>query len=152
MKIQKHNQTNLIIRSSLALALALAMWSPVQAQSTEPAEGKKMMEGKMMDCCQSTQKLKGKMEADLKTQVSELTAQISEMNLADEDKKLNLMAGIVTQMVAQQKTMNVRRAEMEKAMMLHLILHMQAGKESMAQCPMMEDMDDKSGDAHKEHQ
>lgn len=31
--------TNLIIRSSLALALALASWSPVQARAADPAEG-----------------------------------------------------------------------------------------------------------------
>jgi hypothetical protein len=40
--MKKHNQTNLIIRSSLVLALALAIWSPVQARSAESAEGKVM--------------------------------------------------------------------------------------------------------------
>jgi len=40
-------------------------------------------------------------------------------------------------------------------MMQHMMQHMQLGKESMSQCPMMKDMkgmDEKLGDAHKEHQ
>jgi hypothetical protein len=42
-------------------------------------------------------------------------------------------------------------------MMKHMMQHMQMGKESLAQCPMMKDMegmkdmDEKSADAHKEH-
>jgi hypothetical protein len=42
IKLKNQRQTNLIIRSSLALALALAIWSPVQARSAEPVEGKVM--------------------------------------------------------------------------------------------------------------
>ena len=42
MKMKNQRQTNLIICSSLALALALAIWSPVQARSAEPVEGKVM--------------------------------------------------------------------------------------------------------------
>ena len=40
--MKNQRQTNLIIRSSLAVALALAIWSPVQARSAEPLEGKVM--------------------------------------------------------------------------------------------------------------
>ena len=45
MKNQKN--TNIVRRSSLALALAI--WSPVQALSAGPGEGKMMMEGNMMN-------------------------------------------------------------------------------------------------------
>ena len=41
MKNKPH--PNLGIRSSLALALALAIWAPVQAQSVEPVEEKTTM-------------------------------------------------------------------------------------------------------------
>jgi hypothetical protein len=47
--MKKQMGTSLIIRSSLALAFALAIWSPLQAQSAEPAEGKMMTEAKMME-------------------------------------------------------------------------------------------------------
>ena len=66
MKEQTH--TNLVIRSSLALALAVAIWSPVQALSAEPAKGKKMMEVKMMERCQEMKEQKQKMMEDMKAQ------------------------------------------------------------------------------------
>jgi hypothetical protein len=49
---------------------------------------------------------------------------------------------------------------MHEEMMDHMMQHMQMGKESMSQCPMMggmkgmkgmKGMDDKSAGAHKEH-
>lgn len=60
--MKEQTNTNLLIRSSLALALALAIWTPVQSQSAEPAEGKKMMEGKMMERCQAMKEQKQKNE------------------------------------------------------------------------------------------
>ena len=39
-KMKNQRQTNPIIRSSLALSLVLAIWSPIQARSAEPVEGK----------------------------------------------------------------------------------------------------------------
>ena len=44
MKNQSHS--NLLVRSSLALTLALVLWVPVQAQSAAPAEGKMMTDNK----------------------------------------------------------------------------------------------------------
>ena len=147
--------TSLIIRSSLALALALAIWSPLQAQSAEPAEGKMMTEAKMMEQCQEMKEHKQKMKEDMKAQDSELTNQITKMNRAPKDKKINLMAAVITRMAEQRIAMDAKKAKMEEEMMQHMMQHMQLGKESMAQCPMMKDMkdmDEKSGDAHKEHQ
>ncbi len=51
--------------------------------------------------------------------------------------------------------MDARKAQMEKAMMQHMMQHMQMGKESISQCPMMKsmkDMDDKSAGAYKGQQ
>ena len=152
MKKQTHK--NLLIRFSLALTLALAIWSPVQSQSAEHAEGKKLMEGKMMESCQAMKEQKQKMMVEMKAQDTELTEQLAKMNRAPDDKKVGLMAGIVTQMVEQRIAMNASTAKMEEAMMPHMMQHMQMGKESMAQCPMMKgmkDMDKKSADAHKGH-
>lgn len=39
------------IRSSVAVAFALTIWSPVQSRSAEPAERKDMKEEKMLDRC-----------------------------------------------------------------------------------------------------
>ncbi len=51
MKPKTH--PNLLIRSSLAIALTLALWSPAQAQPAEPATGQ-MREDKMMERSQAT--------------------------------------------------------------------------------------------------
>ena len=150
MKTQTN--TNLLIRSSLALALALAIWTPVQSQSAEPADGKKMMEGKMMERCQAMKEQKQKMKEEMKAHDVELTEQLAKMNRAPQDQKVGLMAAVITQMVEQRIAMNARKAKMEEEMMQHMMQHMQMGKESMAQCPMMKGMNGKSADAHKEHQ
>ena len=150
--MKKQTNTNLLIRSSLALALALAIWTPVQARSEEPAEEKKMIESKMMERCQAMKEQKQKMKEDMKAHDAELTEQLAKMNRAPEDKKTDLMAAVLTHMVEQRIIMDARKAKMEEEMMKHMMQHMQMGKESMAQCPMMKGMDEKSGDAHKEHQ
>jgi hypothetical protein len=148
--MKSQTKTNLVIRSSLALALALAVLSPVQARSAEPAEGKVMTEAKMMERCQEMMEQKQKMKEDMKAQDAELTEQLTKMNSAPEDKKMGLMAAILTHMVEQRITMDARKAKMEEEMMKHMMQHMQMGKESISQCPMMKGMDEKSGDAQKE--
>jgi len=153
--MNNQTNTNLVIRSSLALALALAIWSPVQARSAAPAEGKNMTEAKMMERCQEMKEQKRKMMEDMKAQDAELTEHVAKMNSAPEDKKMSLMAAVITHMVEQRITMDAREAKMEEEMMKHMKQHMQMGKDSMSQCPMMKGMkgmDDKSGGAHKEHQ
>jgi hypothetical protein len=161
----KQTHTSLFIRFSLALVLALAsgylsacaghrtdaspeVWSPVQSQSAEPAEGKNITEAKMMESCQKMKEQKQKMMEDMKAQNSELTEQITKMNNAPEDKKMSLMAAVITHMVEQRITMDARKAKMEEEMMQHMMQHMQMGQKSMSQCPMMKDMkgmDNKSG-------
>jgi len=153
--MKNQRRTNPIIRSSLALALAMAIWFPAQARSAESAEGKKMMEGKMMEGCKEMKAQKQKMKEDMKAQNTELTEHVAKMNSAPEDKKMGLMAAALTHMLEQRITMDARKAKMEEEMMQHMMQHMQMGKESMAECPMMKGMKgmkEKSGDAHKEHQ
>jgi hypothetical protein len=145
--------TNLVIRSSLALALALALaiWSPVQARSAEPAEGTNMTEATMMERCQEMKEQKQKLKEDVKARDAQLTEQLTKMNRAPEDKKVGLMAAVLTHMVEQRITMDARKAKMEEEMMKHMMQHMQMGKDSISQCPMMKgmkgskDMDEQSG-------
>jgi uncharacterized protein HemX len=130
--MKKQANTSLVIRSSLALALALAIWSPVQSQSAEPAEGKNMTEATMTDRWQEMQESKQKMKEDMKAQGAKLTEQLTKMNSTPENKKMSLMAAGIT----------------------HMVEHMQMGKGSISQCPVMKgmkDMDEKSGDAQKEY-
>lgn len=134
---------NLAVRTGLALAMALAVWSPASSQSPEPAKAKKMpmegktmkgkaMEGKtmehskmMMDRCQA-------MMTEMKAQDAELATQIAAMNSATPEAKVDLMAAIITKMAQQRTAMNARMAEMHMEMMQH----MQMGKGSMSHPPM----------------
>lgn len=165
--MEKLAYSNLSTRFCLVLALTLATGSlsactghradaspeaalsSVQAQSVAPAEDK------MMARCQQMQEQKQKMMADMKAQDAALTEQIATMNSASKDKKMRLMAAVITSMVEQRITMDARKAKMEEEMMQHMMQHMQMGKNSMSQCPMMKgmkDMDEKSTDVYNEHQ
>jgi hypothetical protein len=149
-KMNNRKNTNPVLRPSLALALALAIWIPAHAQSPKPAA--KMTEATMMEHCQEMKEQKQRLKDDGDAQNAQITAQLSEMNSAPKDKKMNLMAAVVTHAVEQRIAMDARKAKMEEEMMMHMMEHMQMGKESMSQCPMMngmKDMDEKSAAAHK---
>ena len=105
--------TNLVIGSSLLLALTLAIGSPVNAQSPEPAQGNSMMKSTMMERCQEMKQQKQSMKEDMKAQDAQLTGELAEMNRAPEDKKMGLMAGVLTHLVEQRMTMNARKAKMD---------------------------------------
>jgi hypothetical protein len=152
-KIRTFKQrTKFAMSSGLALALALAIWSPLRAQTAEPQQTKSMMTAPMMEKCQEMKAQKQRVKKDIAAQEAQLTEQLSEMNHAPEDKKVGLMAAVVTHMVEQQISMHAQKAKMEDEMMQHMMRHMQMGKESMAQCPMMNGMKDMSStDPRKGH-
>jgi len=118
----------------------------------EPSKGENMTEAKMMQRCQELMEQKQKMKEDMKAQDAQLTEQLTQMNRAPGDKKMGLMAAVLTRMVEQRITMDARKAKMDDEMMQHMMQHMQMGEESMPQCPMMQGMkgmDEKSAGAHK---
>src|ERR1035441_10163746 len=122
----KHQmKTNLAIRSSIALGLALTVWSPVYAQSPQPAERKAMTESTMMERCQEMKEQKQKMKEDMKAQDAQLTEQLADMNRAPKDKKVGLMAAAFTGMVQQRITKIGRASCREDEMMQHMMQHMQ---------------------------
>lgn len=139
--------TNLVVRSSLALALTLVIWSPVYAQSSDAAAGKTMTAATMMERCQEMKAAKQKLKEDTAAQDAQITVQLTEMNSAAKDKKVGLMAAILTRTVEQRITMDARKAKMEDEMMQHMMQHIQMGKDSMSQCPMMQGMKDMAGTA-----
>lgn len=138
--MKKQTLTNFLIRFTLALALTMAIWSPLQTQAAEPVKGKSTTDSKMMEGCQEMMKKKQEMMAEIKAQDVELAAQVEKMNSATADKKLDLTAAVVTRLVEQRAAMHAKRAEMQEEMMTHMMRHMQMGKESMSQCPMMKGM------------
>lgn len=152
--MNKRTITNLIIGSLLSLALAVIIWSPIQSQSGATAE-KEMMDHKMMKGCQEMMEQKQKMMAEMKAQDADITAQIAKMNSAPDNKKLDLLAAVVTHMAEHRASMNVKMEKMQEQMMSHMMKHMQMGQESMSQCPMMMGMkntDEKAAPGHDGHQ
>jgi hypothetical protein len=159
----------LIFRSLCALAFAGALKVPVQAIPGHPVVAeekgkdneKDKTEKKMNECCEELKQQKKKMAEDIRAQNAELAEQIATMNNAPEDKKMGLMAEILTRLVGQKSVMDARREKMEEDMMKHMMQHMQMGPDSAGKCPMMKDMKDmkekkepakKPGDAPKGHQ
>lgn len=140
------NNTNLLIRSGLTVVMALVLWLPVQVWSEEPAKEANTMQAAGMENCKAMMEKKREMMTDMKAQDAEFTEQVAQMNSAPEEKKLELIAALITKMVEQQAKMNARRAQMQDEMMQHMTEHMQMGKGPMAQCPMMKGM--KGMDAH----
>lgn len=134
-----------------ALALALAICTPIQAQ---PAAGKAPPD-KMMECCRDMREQKQQMMETAKAQDAALAEQIAKMNAAPADKKTELMAAALTLMAEQRAAMHARKAKMDETMTQHLMQHMRMGRKSMADCPLMkgmtDDMGEKPADSDKEH-
>ena len=160
--MKKQTFTTLFIRSTLVFALIMTTGylsacagnrsdtTPVvSSQSAGPAGGKMMTEDKMMARCQEMMKQKQKMMDDMKAQDSELTEQVAKMNSAPKDKKMRLMAAVITSMVEQRTAMHARMEKMQADMMQHMMEHMQMGKDSMVQCPMMKGMNEKMENTKK---
>ena len=143
-----------MIHAGIYLAIALAICSPSQLISAETVDGKTTADNKMMAHCEEMKAQKQKIKDDAKAQDTDLTEQIAKMNSAPEDKKVALMAAIITHMTDQRIAMDARKEKMEEDMMKHMMKHMQMDKDSMSKCPMMKgmkDMDEKANDDSKPH-
>ena len=83
-----------------------------------------------------------KMMADMKAADQRLDDLVATMNTASGMEKMAATAAVVTEMVTQRRTMREGMMKMQQGMMGHMMEHMQAGKDSMAMCPMMKQMGD----------
>jgi hypothetical protein len=141
--------TLIALWSSLALVLAAAIWLPAQSPAAEPENVKPMTEEKMKGCCGTMKTQMGKMKTDVKAQDDELTEQVAKMNGAPDDKKLTMMAAVITRMAEDRVVMNANMDVLHMAMRQHIMQHMSMSKESIAGCSMMKGTDEKSTDAEK---
>ena len=83
-----------------------------------------------------------KMMADTKAADQKLDGLVVQMNTASGAEKTHATATVVTEIVTQRRTMRDGMMKMQHGMMGHMMEHMQAGKDSMAMCPMMKQMGD----------
>ena len=99
------------------------------------------MQGQMpADCQEMMRKMHG-MNGQQAAMDERLAALVTEMNKAKGSAKVDRMAAVIDEMVAQRKQMRDEMARMMPQMMSHMMQHMQSGMmsgtESMAHCPMM---------------
>jgi hypothetical protein len=91
----------------------------------------------MADKCKAMMAEHEKMMADMNAADQRLDGLVATMNSATGQAKVDATAAVVSELVAQRKAMRDRMMSAEHGMMGHMMEHMQAGKESMAMCPMM---------------
>lgn len=147
-------KSNILFGLIFAFGMTMIIWSPAQAQSKEPAMKKDMMKSKVMEQCGEMKERKQNMMKDMMAQDSLLSEMVVKMNRAPEDKKVLVMADVITYLVEHRVSMIGEKAKMEEITMNHMMQHMKMGKESMSQCPMMNDMmnmDENSKDDNKVH-
>jgi hypothetical protein len=85
-----------------------------------------------------------------KSQDAALTEQLAKLKSAPDDKKMEQMTALVTLMAEQRIAMNEHRQKMQDLMMKHMLRHVEMGRDSTEDCPilkMMKDTDDKKDDS-----
>jgi septal ring factor EnvC (AmiA/AmiB activator) len=139
-------RTKRIVTVMLASCAAVVMWAvpglvaqtpqaPKQA-ATATAKPQAGMEAK----CQAMMAEHEKMMTETKAADQRLDALVATMNAASGPAKADATAAVVSEMVTQRRTMRDGMMKMQQDMMGHMMEHMQAGKDSMAMCPMMKPM------------
>lgn len=121
---------------TLALALTAAaataqMQHPIQKPAPMP----------MADCQTMVQEHQ-KMMSDMSAMDEKLDGLVAQMNRAKGSKKVESMAAVLNELVAQRKAMRDDMMKMHSNMMSHMMQHMQSGMMSamqqMSACPMMQ--------------
>jgi hypothetical protein len=127
--------TKLVIRSTLAMALAVATWCPLSARATEPTKETAATEAKT-DRAKELNEQKQKMAESFIAPDGQLAEAVARMNGAPEGKKLDLIAAVVTQMVARQTALNARMEKTQEAILAQMLPPAPAAKSSVAHAPI----------------
>jgi len=94
----------------------------------------------MAATCQAMMADQERMMAEMQAADQRLDALVSKMNAASGADKAEATAAVVNEMVTQRRTMRDGMMKRQHGMMAHMMGHVQAGKDSMAMCPMMKQM------------
>lgn len=140
-------------------AVALAAGAYAQDKPANPKAGEEMQGqmGGMMSEDRDMMAMRQEMMADMNAAAAKLDGLVAMMNAVDGVKKVDAMASVITELVAQQKTMRHRMMSMQPGMLQHMMAHMNAGtmdgmQKSMSMCPMMKEAGDSGAGEVKEGQ
>jgi hypothetical protein len=125
----------IMISATSGLAAQTSHEQHATAAKVKPASA---MEAK----CQAMMAEHEKMMADMKAADQRLDDLVAAMTAASGMEKATATSTVVVAMVTQDRAMRDGMMKMDHDMMGHMMEHMQAGKESMASCPMMKKMGD----------
>lgn len=127
--------TRMIAVSAVVLGLVTGVQAQMQMHQPQQPQAKPAAE--MSAKCKAMMAGHEKMMADTNVADARLDALVAQMNAASGEAKAVAAAAAVTELVAQRKAMRDGMMGMHQKMMGHTMEHMQAGKASMAMCPMM---------------
>jgi hypothetical protein len=108
--------------------------------ATAQAKPQAHMAAGMAAKCQAMMADHEKMMTEMKAADQRLDDLLAKMNAASGLDKTDAIAAVVSEMVVQRRAMRDGMMKMDHEMMAHMMEHMQAGKDSMAMCPMMKPM------------
>jgi hypothetical protein len=117
--------------------LALIALLTVPFASAQGMKSKEKSKSAMAGCEAMMQQHEA-MQKQMAGMDAKLQSLVDDMNRADASAKVDRMAAVITELVAQRSTMQKQMAEMQPQMMHHMMEHMQGGKAGMANCPMMQ--------------
>ncbi len=113
--------------------------SPATPGPHHPHHG--MMAGSMPDDCKAMMAKHEQMMSDMQVMNAALDQKVVAMDKATGPKKVDAMAAVIAEMVAQRKQMQQKMMAMQSGMMMHMGAHMHGTPGSKADpvmdCPMM---------------
>ena len=118
----------------------LAGQTPQATKQTAKATPQSGMAAGMAAKCQAMMADQEKMMTEMKGADQRLDDLVGKMNAASGSEKADAIAAVVNELVNQRRTMRDGMMKMQHGMMAHMMEHIQAGKDSMAMCPMMKQM------------
>jgi hypothetical protein len=130
------------LAAGVAVVISAVSGAALQAPHPQPPASGKVNAPAGMAKCQAMMAEHEKMTTDMKAADRRLDDLVAKMNIASSTEKAAATAAVVNEMVIQRRTMRDGMMKMQHGMMGHMMEHMQAGKDSMAMCPMMKSMGD----------
>lgn len=135
----------LLAASAVCAAVLVSAVTEVRAQAPPPPvkhETADKADADMTARCQAMMAEREKKLAEMKASDARLDALVATMNAASAADKATATAAVVTEMVAQRRSMRTGMDRMQHGAMGHMMEHMRGGKPRMEHCPMMKSMGD----------
>lgn len=129
---------------SVASVLCFALLATIAgAMSAAEIAGEKNQTREAMDQqCQDLLRQQQKFAEDQKAENTEMHERALAINRAPEDKKMALMSGLLMRLVEQNAATAQRSEKLQKAMLAHLMKHVQLATPAMTPCLMLNDSTD----------